>query len=191
MDRALGGDITDLVDFLHRTGKGAHHGGDRDLNALTHLDLVFIGVAEVEGEFQLLVVDQGGHSGALGDILVALERLHILQLAGEGGADRKVGGLVLKVGHVLVQLIQIFLGGVYQVLSVLAEDGVQGLTRGDSITGGDIDLTDGTSGGQRDSGGFLGGGGAAAGYGALDRADLNRLRLNLAVGVVLLGQKAV
>ena len=34
-------------------------------------------------------------------------------------------------------------------------------------------------------------GGAAAGYGALDRADLDRLRLNLAVGVVLLGQKAV
>ena len=191
VDRPLGGDEADLVDFLHSAGVGAHDGGDGHLDGLAGADLIFIGVAEVQGELQLLVVDQGGHRGLLGHLLVGLELLHVDELAGEGGPDGEVVGVLQQGGHLLIQVVHLGLGLGHLVLGLLAEDGVQGLARGDRVAGGDKDLLHRAAGGEGDGGGFLGLGVAAAGNLALDGAVLDGLGLDLAAGAVLLGQKAV
>ena len=72
-----------------------------------------------------------------------------------------------------------------------SSDGIEGLPRSDRIAGGDVDLLYGAALGQRDGGGFLGFGVAAALYGALDRGDLGHGGLDLALHRVLLGEKTV
>ena len=171
MDGPFRGYVADLVDLLHCSGEGAHHRGDGHVHALAHRDLVLIGVAEVEGQLQLLVVDQGGHHGALGHVLVDLELLHVLELTRKGGPDRQVGGILLEVRQVLVEVLHLLLGGLHRVLSGLAEDGVEGLARRDGLAGSDEHLLHGAAGVEGDGGGLLGLGGAAAGHLALDGAE--------------------
>ena len=54
-------------------GDGRHDGGDGDLRGLPHLDVTLIGVAVVQGEAQLGVVDQGGDGVALVDGVAHLQ----------------------------------------------------------------------------------------------------------------------
>ena len=166
------------MDLIHPAGEGAHHGGDRDLNRLPLIDAVLIGIAEVEGEFELFVVDQGGYRGARGDLLLGLKGLHLSELAREGGAEGEVGGLLLEVGHILLQGVHPLLGVGYLVLSRLAEDAVQGLAGGDSLAGIDKDFLDRAALGQGDSRRLLGLGRTAARYPALQGANLSGLGQN-------------
>ena len=184
MDGALGGDEADLVDLLHRAGVGLHHRGHRHLHALAHIDLVFIGVAEIEGELQLLVVDQGGDLLSGGHVLVGLELLHVLELAGKGGPDGEVVGLLQQVLHLRIQVVQLILG-------LLAADGVQGLTGSNRIARVHKHLFHRTAGGEGNGGGLLGHGVAAAGDLALDGAEGHRGGLNLAVYLLLFVQKPI
>ena len=156
IDRALGGDVADLVDLLHRAGEGGHHGGDGDGGALAHRDVVFVGVAEVQGELEPLVVGQGADGLALADLLVGLELGDLHQLPGEGGPDRQVVGLFHQVGHVLLQVIHLLLGGGHGILGLLAADGVERLAHGDSVAGGHQDLLHGAALGQGNGGRLLG-----------------------------------
>ena len=180
MDGPLRGDEADLVDLLHLAGVGLHHRGDGHLDALAHRDVLLVGVAEVEGQLQLLVVDQGGHLGALGHILVGLEFLHILELAGEGGPDGEVVGLLQQSFHLVVQVVQLVLG-------LLAADGVQGLAGGDLVPRCHKDLLHHAPGGEGDGGGLLGRGVAASADLALDGAEGDGRGLDLAVYLGLFG----
>ena len=190
MDGALGGDVADLVDLLHGAGEGAHHRGDGDGDGLALLDVVFIGVAEVEGQLQLLVVDQGGHGGVAGDLLVGGEFLHVGELAGEGSPDGEVGGLLRQVLHVLLQGFHLLTGGGHLFLGSLTINGVQGLTGGDHVAGGDKDLLNGAAGGQGDGRRLLGLGVALTGGGAGDGAEVGHSGLHLGIHRVFVGEKA-
>ena len=150
-----------------------------------------MGIAEVQGQLQLFVIDQGSHSLSLGDVLVRVEVLHAEQLAGEGGTDGEVIGVLQQGLHILVQAVQLLLSGGDLVLGALAVNGVEGLSSGDGVSGGHKDLTHGASGGQGDRGVLLCFGVAAAGGLALDRAVVGHHSLHLCPGGVVLGQKAV
>ena len=106
-----------------------------------------MGIAEVQGQLQLFVIDQGSHSLSLGDVLVRVEVLHAEQLAGEGGTDGEVIGVLQQGLHILVQAVQLLLSGGDLVLGALAVNGVEGLSSGDGVSGGHKDLTHGASGG--------------------------------------------
>ena len=191
VDGPLGGDVAHLMNFVHIAIEVAHHSGDRHGDGLALFDAVFIGIAEIQGQLQLLVVDDGGHGGALGHVLVGLKILHVHQLAGEGGPDGEVGHVLLQVGHVLLQIGEGLAGVVHLVLGGLAVDGVEGLARRHRVAASHQHLLHGAALGQGDGRRLLGLGGAAAGHGALDAADGGGLGVNFPQVAAAGIQKAV
>ena len=191
VDGPLGGDVAHLVDVVHIAAEVAHHSGDGHGDGLALFDVVLIGVAEVQRQLQLFVVDDGGHRGALGHVLVGLKILHVHQLAGEGGPDGEVGHVLLQVGHVLLQIGEGLAGVVHLVLGGLAVDGVEGLPRRHRVAPGHQHLLHRAALGQGDGRRLLGLGGAAAGHGALDAADGGGLGVNFPQVAAAGIQKAV
>ena len=156
MDGSFRGYVADLVDLLHPSLKGAHNSGDGHLDRLAGVDLFLIGVAEVKGQLQLLIVHQSSHWGGLTHLVVDMELLDLLKLPGEGGPHRQVGGLFLQVGHILQQIIQFLLGVRHSILGCLTVNGVQGIAGHDSLAASDKDLLHRTALGQGNGSRFLG-----------------------------------
>ena len=127
----------------------------------------------------------------LGDALVNGEVLDLHQLTGKGRGDGEVGALLHQVGHILSQVLQLFLCAGDLVLSGLAEDGVEGIAGHDGLTGGDEDLLHRAALGQGDGGGLLGPGGAAARDLGLDGADIGGLGEDLTHLLAAVVQKSV
>ena len=173
MDGPLGGDKAHLVDLLHGAVPLAHDGGDGDLGGLAHVDLILVGIAVVEGQPQLGVVDQLGDGGSLAHRVPHLNIGHLPQVAGVGGGD-------VELGHLLVDGLQLLLAVVHGLLSIghrVTGDGVvhavELLPGGDLVALLDKELQNGARAGG-DGGGVLGLGEAVALHRGLDRAAVDR-----------------
>ena len=181
LDRPFGGDVTDLVDLLHGAGKVLHHRSEAHRDALAHGNAVFIGIAEIEGELQLLVVDQGGHFGAAAHRLVDAEILYVDQLTGKGRFYGQVGGLLLELGQLLIQGIYLFLGVGHGFFSGLAVNGVEGLSGSDHVARRYKEFPHRAALAEGDGRRLLGFGVAAAADGTLDGADLGGHGVNFSL----------
>ena len=184
MGGALGGDKAHLVDLLHLAGDGRHDGGDGDLRGLTHLDVALIGVAVVQGEAQLGVVNQGGDGVALVDGVAHLEVGHLPQVARVGGGNAQLRDLVIDGLELLVAVVHRLLGLGHRVAGGGVVHAVELLARGHLVALLDEELQNGARAG-RDGGGVLGFGGAAALHHGLDGAPGDEVGHDLALGAVL------
>ena len=173
------------MNLFHPSGKGAHHRRNRDIHRLPHPDVALIGVAEVEGQLQLPVVDQGGHLGPCAQLLIRFKLLDLLELAGKGSPDGEVVHLFLQVGQVFIQIVQLFLGLLQIVSGGLAVDGVQLLAGKNSLAHRDKDLLHRSCGVQGDGRRLLGYSVAIALDHALDGVDAGHVGQRLAGALVL------
>ena len=142
MGGTLRGDKADLVDLLHRSGAGVHDGGNGDLSGLPHLDLVLVGVAVIEGQPQLGVVDNGGDGVALSDGVSHLQAGHLPQVAAVGRLDGELSDLVVHRLQILLGVVHALLGGGDRLPGGSIVHFVEGLTRLHLVALLDIELQD-------------------------------------------------
>ena len=172
MGGTLRRDKADLVDLLHRTGAAAHDGGDGDLGSLPHLDAVLIGIAVIEGDAQLGVVDDGGDGVALVHRISRLQVGHLPQVAGMRGLDGQLPDLFIDRLELLLAVVHRLLGSLDGLPGRGVVHAVEGLALGDLVTLLHIELQNGT-GTRCNSGRFVGLGHAAAFHLHLDGPQLN------------------